>query len=506
MVRKGDSVVQTDLDPFGERVMLDTIPEAIIGFDARGVITLFNRAAEAVFGYSAAEVLGRSLSSLICFAGFGDRDRSRPNGDSIIRKDKVPEVERVNAVHKSGKIFPAEFSASEARLGSGTIHMAVVRDISYRLWAEEASRNERDFVGRLVETSQVLIKVLDANGRIIRFNPYLEKFCGCGEDEVRGRDWVSIFVSESEQSKMRAIFELTLKGIETREFVNTIVAKDGSRHVVEWCASTLRNSQGEVIGVFSIGVDATERIRAERELQELQKLAHQQERLADLGAIAAEIVHDVGNPLAALSMQAQLVRKRTREHPDHPLSTVRQPVEKLVSELHRLESLVREFMNFAREQRLEVQTVEVSRFLSEVSALWASVAAARDIELTFVPMSEPFFLKADKDKLVRVFDNLIKNAIEAIDRGPGRVVLRVVGCNPGKIRISVEDNGPGVAAGVQLFRLFETTKVHGTGLGLPIARQIILAHGGSIDVEPLIPCGTVFHIDFPLDDLPRPLN
>jgi signal transduction histidine kinase len=68
---------------------------------------------------------------------------------------------------------------------------------------------------------------------------------------------------------------------------------------------------------------------------------------------------------------------------------------------------------------------------------------------------------------------------------------------PGKIRISLEDTGPGIPETLQAFRLFETTKPHGTGLGLTIARQIVQAHGGSIEFASLQPHGTVFHIELP---------
>lgn len=480
------------------QAILDSIPEAIVTLDNEGLVTYFNRGAESAFGYTALEILGRSFRSLIHSELYSTRHSRHPSVDLEILESEFRETSRAQAIHKNGMIFPVELSVSQSCIRGETGYVAVVRDISKSLKGEEALRRERDFVERLFETSQVLIKVLDGEGRILRFNPYLEKFCGYDEAEVCGRDWFSLFIPGAEQDKMRAMFELTLKGIETREFVNTVAAKDGSLHVVEWRASTLRNSPGEVVGVFSIGVDITDRVRAERELLELHRLAQQQERLADLGAIAAEIVHDVGNPLAALSMQAQLVRKRVREQPSMPVSTVERPVERLVSELHRLESLVREFMNFARYQRLDVQRVQLSRFLSDVVTLWASVASARGIDMILEPPSEALFLKGDNDKLVRVFDNLVKNALEAIDRGPGRVVIcaRSAGA---KVRISIEDSGPGIPSGVQLFRLFETTKNHGTGLGLPIARQIIIAHGGSIRCEALTPNGTAFHIELPLD-------
>jgi signal transduction histidine kinase len=96
-----------------------------------------------------------------------------------------------------------------------------------------------------------------------------------------------------------------------------------------------------------------------------------------------------------------------------------------------------------------------------------------------------------------VLDNLVKNALEAIDQGPGMVKLATNSLAPEKVEIIVQDSGPGVPETMNVFQLFETTKRNGTGLGLAIARQIVTAHGGEIDFERLMPSGTVFRIGLP---------
>jgi signal transduction histidine kinase len=98
-----------------------------------------------------------------------------------------------------------------------------------------------------------------------------------------------------------------------------------------------------------------------------------------------------------------------------------------------------------------------------------------------------------------VLDNLIKNAIEAIGQGPGEVVISASLPSRGKICITVDDNGPGIAAGIDVFKLFETTKPDGTGIGLAVARQLIAAHGGMIDHAARSPHGTTFRIELPLE-------
>jgi signal transduction histidine kinase len=100
--------------------------------------------------------------------------------------------------------------------------------------------------------------------------------------------------------------------------------------------------------------------------------------------------------------------------------------------------------------------------------------------------------------LRRVLDNLIKNAIEAVQRGPGEVLLSTSQPSPQRIRIAVQDNGQGVPAEIDVFKLFETTKRDGTGIGLAVAKQLITAHGGSIEHAPRPGGGTCFSIELPL--------
>jgi signal transduction histidine kinase len=247
--------------------------------------------------------------------------------------------------------------------------------------------------------------------------------------------------------------------------------------------------------VGGVGVDITEREQAEAKLRELQRLAHQRERLADIGAITAQIVHDLGNPLAGVSMQAQLILRRAQRDEAQPVSTILKPMEHIVAEVHRLDALIKEFLDFSREQRLDLKSVDLQRFLPSVVDLWEPLASARGIDLTLEISDEIPTIMADEEKLHRVFENLIKNAVEAIDQGPGRVKLHAAALGSEQVRISVEDTGPGIPQELEVFRLFETTKLHGSGLGLPIVRQIVLAHGGGIGFARLEPHGTVFSIE-----------
>jgi signal transduction histidine kinase len=133
-----------------------------------------------------------------------------------------------------------------------------------------------------------------------------------------------------------------------------------------------------------------------------------------------------------------------------------------------------------------------------VVELWRPVAERHGIRLEIggAPAIERF--DADRGKLRRVLDNLVKNAIEAIGEGPGEVTITTSVSGSEKLRISIEDTGCGIPENVQVFRLFETTKPDGSGLGLPVSKQILIAHGGNLVFDARSPHGSVFHVELPL--------
>ena len=252
---------------------------------------------------------------------------------------------------------------------------------------------------------------------------------------------------------------------------------------------------GDSIIYTAIIRDVSDRLQAQAQMHELQRLAHERERLADIGAITAKIVHDLGNPLAGCRCRRSSCLRRLRKSGAEAADPQRETVERILGTIRHMETLIGEFMAFAREQHLEVRRFRLPRLLGDVVDLWQPVAEARGIEV-LLDCASDVHVQGDAFQLKRVIDNLLKNAIEAIDQGPGRV--RIAAARSAEtVRISVEDDGPGFPQSVECFRLFQTTKPRGTGLGLAVVRQIVLAHGGQIDRVAAEPHGTVFHVELP---------
>lgn len=485
------------------QAILLTARDAIIAIDRQARITLFNPTAELVFGYRAEEVLGENVKLLMPAPYRDDHDEYLRRYESTGETRAIGRIRSVQGRRKNGEVFPIELSVSEARLGEEVLYTAILRDISERVAIEEALRFERDFAERLIATAQMIVLVLDASGRIERYNPYMEQVSGRRLAEARGADWFTTFIPERDRERMRALWRDAVEAGQLRGHVSPIVTADGRERHIEWNTKTLLDGEGNLIGLLCTGEDITDRIAAELELRELQSAAQERARMAEIGAITAKVVHDLGNPLAAVSMQAQLILRRARRGDFQPIAPVREPAEQILRTLRRLEGLVHEFTDFARDQRLEMRSINIAALLGSCVDLWQALALERGITLSLVPPSALPSLRADEVMLRRVLDNLIKNAIEAIGQGPGEVAISATLPSRGKIFITVEDTGPGIAGGIDVFKLFETTKRDGTGIGLAVARQLIAAHGGMIEHAPRFPHGTSFRIELPLAG-PRP--
>lgn len=481
------------------QAILDTARDAIIGIDPAGRVTLFNRAAEAMFGYASAEVVGRNVTMLMppAYAVEHDGYLSAYRDTGVAKA--IGRVREVEGRRKDGRVFPIELSVSEARVADDVIYSAIIRDVTDRKRADAALAESEARHRAVLDTALWAIIGIDEEGRVLSFNAAAERLFGYAAVEVIGENVIVLmpppYRDEHGEYLRRylATGERRIIGI-GREVTGR--RKDGTTFPMHLAVNdTLLEGRHLFTGVIR---DLTHEKASEERERDLLKLALQNERLADIGAVTARIAHDFGNPLAGLQMTAERILRRIARDPAAPVEGVKEAAETILATAKRLDSLIGDFKEFAREQHIQLADIDLPPFLQEVVASWEPEAASRGIALTRDVESGLRAIRADRSKLQRVLDNLVKNALEAIDRGPGLVHVAVARLNEDRIRIRVEDDGPGLPADVNVFAMFETTKPNGTGLGLPICQEIIRAHGGGIDVAARHPKGTVFHVDLPL--------
>lgn len=225
--------------------------------------------------------------------------------------------------------------------------------------------------------------------------------------------------------------------------------------------------------------------RSARRLAAIEQRAAREQRLVALGSMSSVMAHELRNPLASLKGHAQLLVEDLEE------GKLRKKAERVVSEAERLEALTTSLLDFVRDGPIDRRELTTRDLVDH--ALVGLDRARVDVDVERAPKS----VRVDGERLARAVHNLIDNALQASTE---RVELAIAH-EGGAVVIRVRDHGPGLPKGgeAQLFEPFVTTRVRGTGLGLPVARRIAEQHRGTLEGENARDGGALFTLRFPLD-------
>jgi signal transduction histidine kinase len=235
---------------------------------------------------------------------------------------------------------------------------------------------------------------------------------------------------------------------------------------------------------------------------EMERRLEKAERLSSLGQLAAGVAHEIRNPLNAISMATQRL-KRDFVPADQSKNDDFQNLSGVIrDEIRRLNSIIEEFLSFSKSRRLELSDFSVIEVLQKIVSLIREEATSRGITIETRWRHTPAVIPMDINKLQQSFLNLIKNAMESVT-GDGKITITVD--NEGKkyIVVSISDTGCGMTT-EEIERIFSpeyTTKEKGLGLGIPLASEIIRGHGGDIKVISRKGEGTTFEVILPCERL-----
>jgi PAS domain S-box-containing protein len=293
-----------------------------------------------------------------------------------------------------------------------------------------------------------------------------------------------------DRDRLRGAIELAIRGRNALDLKLRIRRDDGEQRVVRVHAK-LTTQGGRLQRVAGKVVDITDEERAVADRVELQRQLSESKRLSSLGQLAATMAHEFNNVLMGIETFAEVLRRRTMSEPHAQTAVLR-----IQQSLARGRRITDEILRFTREQPPLVATIDVRRwledFLPEASALTSGRAR--------VVVSEDLFIRGDVSQLNQVLANLVINARDASPEGPIVIEARRETSVEECLDLIVCDRGPGIPESIR-DRIFEplfTTKRSGTGLGLAVVHQVVMAHGATIDVKSEIGSGTEFHLHFPL--------
>jgi signal transduction histidine kinase len=219
-----------------------------------------------------------------------------------------------------------------------------------------------------------------------------------------------------------------------------------------------------------------------------------------LEALAAGIAHEVRNPLNALEIHLRILEEELHELVPDRGAHVYAVMHTITRELRSLDHFVSEFLRFARPPALRLETAPVGPLLKDLATLVAPECGKGGVALELSPGRAPLLARVDRVQLKHALLNLMLNALQATPTG-GRITVAAasVATVEGGVAITVRDTGEGMAPEVaaRVFELFFTTREGGTGLGLPIARRIVEAHGGTLHIESRVGAGTEARVVLP---------
>jgi two-component system sensor histidine kinase HydH len=217
-----------------------------------------------------------------------------------------------------------------------------------------------------------------------------------------------------------------------------------------------------------------------------------------LARLLKRLAHEIRNPLSSLGVHFQLLEEDLSALSPQARAQLASRLGIIHGELHRLESIVERFLKLAGPSALELEPVEINKIVTHVCELLRPEASARKIEILAVVEPELPPVSIDSVRLTQALLNIVINGIQAIN-GPGRVTVSVARSGD-NLSLRVQDTGPGIPADElgEIFDPYFTTKAEGNGLGLWIAQQIAVAHGGDLRAENAPAGGAVFTLTLPL--------
>lgn len=374
--------------------------------------------------------------------------------------------------------FQDESGAVAAWYGTNT-------DIEDRKHAEEKLRDSELNLRQLTETIPEMLWSATSDGAIDYCNTRLLDYTGFSAEEVKGDNWTKLLHPDDVSRAAQVWLSCVTTGAPYRVEVRTIHAAD---RTYRWCVTNalpLLDEQGRILKWHGTVVDMHDWKQAQEDLRNTQaELAHITREMT-MGELAASIAHEVNQPLASIVTNGETgLRSLARPAPD--VEKVQELTKRMVADARRASEIIDRIRAIVTGRKAQLVRLSLEDIIDESMAFLKHEFQSRGISVSLNLATELPQIVGDRTQLQQVIVNLAINAMQAMaDSGRRNIHVRTTLLAPETVCCAIEDSGPGVdsAAFPRLFDTFFTTKEAGMGMGLPISRSIIEAHGGRIRVE-----------------------
>jgi PAS domain S-box-containing protein len=472
---------------FDEAVMKN-MGEGLYTVDNQGRVLSMNPVAEKLFGWTFEEVRGRKMHDV---THYKRRDGSpfpaeECPGLQVLRDGQTLTDWEDTFVRRDGTFFDVLYSSAPLREGEKITGLVVVfRDITDRKKGEEAKAR----LAAIVESSEDAVISKDLKGVIVSWNRGAEQLFGYSAAEAIGRS-ITMIIPSDRLDEEPAILSRICRGERLEHFETVRRRKDGTLRDISLTISPIVDAAGRIVGISKIARDVTARKRAERALQKSQAQLETALKNAQAAARAkdqflAAVSHELRTPLTPVLMNVSMLQEEETVPPP-----VRGSLEVIERNIRIEAQMVNDLLDFSRivNDKLELNTehCDVHEIIHRAAEVCLGGGNPKGLKLLLQLDARHHHLNADVIRLQQVFWNLIQNAIKFTPPG-GQITLG--SRNEGeKVCLTVADTGRGIDESLleKIFEPFEQganrgkDSLHGLGLGLAIARRIVIGHGGTI--------------------------
>ncbi|WP_027834056.1 CHASE domain-containing protein [Maritalea myrionectae] len=472
----------------GLQAVLDTVVDGIVEISAGGRILAFNPSAEHIFGYAAADVIGKPFHTLLL-----KRDHSKMKayleGESRwLEENGMANGITITGVRKDKSTFPMELGASAFDLDDVRRYVASVRDITEQVEAQRALElSERTF-RQTLENAPIAALSISPQRELIHMNKTANDMLEYSMEELQDP---SILLAHPDDMDVDAEQLLSLANGSAQNFVveKRLITKSGQTIWVEQHVSPVYNADGSIKYFIKQMINLTERKKTERIKNEF----------------IATVSHELRTPITSISGSLSLILGAFKEEISpkvHGLLTIAQRnstrLIALVNDILDMEKLGNGGMHY------EIANVQLNELLPQIVEDNRSYAATFEADLKLEAVDSGLYINVDKWRFNQVLSNFISNAIKFSPAG-GTVKVRA-DQNGDYARISVSDNGIGISDEFRnrIFTKFAqadsstTREKSGTGLGLMISKQLVEQMDGRIGYTSEPNVETVFWVEFKL--------
>ncbi len=496
------------------RNIIQATGEAMVAIDSGGRITLFNPAAEGMFGWTAEEMIGQPLDRMMP-PSYREAHRKyvRRFFDTGKSSGGIGRLLELPGLRRDGGSFPMEVSLSEGRHGEEKLVIGVARDISERKRAEEALRASEQRFRLLADNVPGIIYLCKNDPRytMLYLNDGVEAATGYPKERFLSDEisFADLYHSDDAPGIFRGVDEALAKK-EPFRLSYRIKHANGEWRWLEEFGTGVWTDTGELLYLEGFISDITARVRAEEDRRKLEQQIQHAQKLESLGVLAGGIAHDFNNLLVGILGNAGLARLELPAK-----APARQMIDHIEVAAQRAADLARQMLAYSGKGRFVVERVDLSRLVEEMAHL-LNVSITKKAVLRFELSRDLPPIEADATQIRQVVMNLITNASDALGGASGVIAVRTGAMEADRAYLSdtylddhleagyytfveVADTGCGMDEPTlaRIFDPFFTTKFTGRGLGLAAALGIVRGHNGALKVTSEPGRGTTFRVLFP---------